>query len=103
MSARRWTRTAVTRPSASAASSISWIMPRPWIVAWAASERSSVHRTGRLRRRASARQRTSSAYTLSFEPKPPPTEGAITRSFCSGTPTVMPNMILRMCGIWVAE
>ena len=33
MSASRCTRTAVTLPSASAASSMSWIWPRPWMVA----------------------------------------------------------------------
>ena len=40
------TRTAVSWPSASAASSMSWIWPRPWMVASAFSVRSSIQRTG---------------------------------------------------------
>ena len=52
---------------------------------------------------ASATQSSSSAYTLSFEPKPPPTLGATTRICCSGMPRVSAVMILRMCGICVAE
>ena len=55
------TRTAVILPSEVAASSISWTTSRPWIVATYASERSSIHFTGRFRRRASARQSASSA------------------------------------------
>ena len=46
MSARSLARTPVTLPSASAASSMSWTWPRPWMVDDAASERSSVQRTG---------------------------------------------------------
>ena len=46
MSAISSTRTAVSLPSASAASSMSWIWPRPWIVACAFSVRSSTQRTG---------------------------------------------------------
>ena len=46
MSASRRTRTPVTLPSASAARSMSWIWPRPWMVAWAFSLRSSAQRTG---------------------------------------------------------
>ena len=80
-----------------------WIWPRPWIVAWAFSERDSFQRTGTLCLRASAMHSSSSAYTLSFEPKPPPTAGATTRTWCSGMPSVIAVMILRMCGICVAE
>ncbi len=54
MSASSRTRTAVTLPSASAASSMFWIWPRPWIVAWASSLRSSFQRTGTACLRASA-------------------------------------------------
>ena len=54
MSASRWTRTAVSLPSASAASSMSWIWPRPWMVACAFSVRSSFQRTGTPCLRASA-------------------------------------------------
>ena len=46
MSARSRTRTAVTLPSASAASSMCWIWPRPWMVATASSLRASVQRAG---------------------------------------------------------
>ena len=61
MSARSCTRTAVMRPSASAASSMSWIMPRPCTVACAFSLRSSFQRTGRPSRFASAKHSASSA------------------------------------------
>ena len=47
MSARRSTRTPRSLPSASAASSMSWIWPRPWMVLCAFSVRSSTQRTGR--------------------------------------------------------
>ena len=97
------TRTAVSRPFSSAASSMSWICPRPWMVARAFSVRSSFHRTGTPCFLASATHSSSSAYTLSFEPKAPPTFGATTRTWCSGMPSVMAVMILRMCGICVAE
>ena len=103
MSASRCTRTAPMRPSASAASSMSWIIPRPCVVASVFSERSSFQRTTRPSRRASARQSASSAYTLSFDPKPPPTDGATTRSWCSGSPVTIDSMILRMWGICVDE
>ena len=103
MSASRCTRTAVTLPSASAASSMSWICPRPWMVAWAFSLRPSVHRTGTWSCRATARAMSSSAYTSSFEPNPPPTAGAITRSLCSGMPVVAVSITLRMCGICVDD
>ena len=44
MSAVSVARTAVTLPSASAASSMCWIWPRPWMVATAFSDRLSVQR-----------------------------------------------------------
>ena len=103
MSASSRTRTAVSLPSASAARSMCWIWPRPWIVACAFSVRVSFQRTGTPCLRASAMHSSSSAYTLSFEPKPPPTAGATTRTWCSGMPSVIAVMILRMCGICVAE
>lgn len=67
------------------------------------SERDSVHFTGRPRRRATASAIASSPYTWSFEPKPPPTSGATTRSLCSGIPVTMASITRRMCGICVAE
>ena len=60
MSAMSFTRTAVTLPFSSAASSMSCTWPRPWMLAWVFSERDSVHRTGFFSLRASARQSTSS-------------------------------------------
>ena len=103
MSASSRTLMAVSLPSASAASSMSWICPRPWMVASAFSVRSSFQRTGTPCFLARATQSSSSAYTLSFEPKAPPTLGATTRIWCSGMPRVSAVMIFRMCGIWVAE
>ena len=97
------TRTAVSWPSASAASSMSWIWPRPWMVACAFSVRSSTQRTGARCSRARATHSSSSAYTSSFEPKPPPTDGATTRSWCSGMPSVSATITFRMWGIWVAR
>ncbi len=103
MSARMRARTAVIFPSASAASSMSWIWPRPWMVDWAASERVSVQRTGRPSFFARPTASISSEYTLSFEPKPPPTDGAMTRILCSGRPVTTAVISLRMWGIWVEE
>ncbi len=54
-------RTAVIFPSAVAASSISWIWSRPWIVARYPSLRVSVHFTGRPSRLAAASAIASSA------------------------------------------
>ncbi len=103
MSALRSTESPRIRPSRVAATSMSWIWSRPWIVAWKPSLRDSVHFTGRPSLRATTSAMTSSAYTLSFEPKPPPTSGAMTRICCSGMPHVSASISRRMCGIWVAE
>ena len=46
---------------------------------------------------------TSSGVTGILPPKPPPTSGAMTRTLCSGMPSVSASMIRRMCGIWVAD
>ena len=59
--------------------------------------------TGRPRRRASAIAIHSSGLVCSLPPKPPPTSGAITRSFDSGMPIVAASANRRMCGIWVAD
>ena len=45
----------------------------------------------------------SSGVVCSLPPKPPPTSGAITRIFDSGTPVVAASAKRRMCGIWVAD
>jgi hypothetical protein len=60
---------------------------RPWTVARQASERSSIHFTERPSLRAHVMTSMSSAYTSIFEPKPPPTSGAITRVLASGIPS----------------
>ena len=49
---------------------------------------------------ARTRPSISSAYTCSFEPNPPPTRGAITRSFDSGIPVPRVMATFTMCGIW---
>ncbi len=92
---------AVSLPLASAASSMCWIWPRPWIVATVFSERVSFQRTGTPCLRDSATHSSSSAYTSSLEPNPPPTAGAITRSWCSGTPSVTATITLSTWGICV--
>jgi hypothetical protein len=51
--------------------------------------------------RASAR--ASSAYTFSFEPNPPPTSGAMMRSFDCGMPVAIDSPTRAMCGICVAD
>ena len=103
MSASNVARTPVTLPSASAASSMSWTWPRPWMVDRAASERSSVHRTGFWWCLARTTASCSSAYMSSLLPNPPPTDGATTRILCSGVPVVAATRYFRMWGIWVAE
>ena len=75
MSAVSRTRTAVSLPLESAASSMCWIWPRPWMLATVFSERVSFHRTGVPSLRASATHSSSSAYTSSLAPNPPPTAG----------------------------
>ncbi len=67
------------------------------------SERDSTHFTGRSRRLASTSTSTSSAYTCSLAPKPPPTSGATTRSLSSGTSSIPESTKRAMCGIWVAQ
>ncbi len=53
--------------------------------------------------RASTSDRASSAYTFSFEPKPPPTSGATIRSFCSPIPVTPDSVNRAMWGICVEE
>ncbi len=69
----------------------------------AASERSSDHRTGWAWCLARTTASCSSAYMLSLLPNPPPTDGAMTRTLCSGVPVVAATRNFRMWGIWVAE
>ena len=66
------------------------------------SERVSVYLTGRPSWRATHQASHSSGVTCSLPPKPPPTSGAMTRIFDSGTPVVAASAKRTMCGIWVA-
>ena len=75
-------------PSFSAASVSRCHWSRPWWPTISDSERVSVYFTGRPRRRAIAKVIHSSGVCWSLPPKPPPTSGAMTRIFDSGTPVV---------------
>ena len=59
--------------------------------------------TGLPSRRATAKATISSGVCWSLPPNPPPTSGAMTRIFDSGTPVVAASANRRMCGIWVAD
>ena len=80
--------TATIWPSRVDATVMSVTTSRAWIVATAFSERSSVHLTGRPRRRERATTSISSAYTSHFDPNPPPTSGAMTRTSVSRSPSI---------------
>src|SRR5579875_3322617 len=45
----------------------------------------------------------SSGVTGILPPNPPPTSGAMTRTFCSDRPSTTHSMVRRMCGICVAD
>jgi len=62
-----------------------------------------VYLAGLPSRRATAQVIHSSGVVCSLPPKPPPTSGAITRIFDSGTPVVAARANRRMWGIWVAD
>ncbi len=91
------------RPSESAAILTRCHWSRPWCTVMLPSLRDSVHLTGRPSLRATSTASTSSAVTCSFEPKPPPTSGAITRMSCSPMPVTRASMTRSTCGIWVAD
>ncbi len=76
---------------------------RPWWPAISDSERVSVYLIGLPSRRATAQVIHSSGVVCSLPPNPPPTSGAMTRIFDSGTPVVAASAKRRMCGIWVAD
>ena len=103
MSASRSTDRPRILPSASAAILIRCHWSRPWCTVMLPSLRDSVHLTGLPSLRAIRTASTSSAVTCSFEPKPPPTSGAMTRRFCSGMPVTRASMTRSTCGIWVAD
>ena len=75
---------------------------RPWWPETSDSERVSVYLHGLPSRRATARVANSSGVVCSLPPNPPPTSGAMTRTFDSGMPVVAAMRKRRMCGIWVA-
>ena len=102
MSASSSTLRPVTVPSFSAASVSFCHWSRPWCAVISDSERVSVYFTGLPSLRATAKAIISSGVAWSLPPKPPPTSGAMTRIFDSGTPVVAASMNRRMCGIWVA-
>ncbi len=89
------------RPSASAASVAVCSWSRPWIIEIMASERVSIHLTGRPHSFEACASAYSSACTLIFEPKPPPTSGAITRTLDSGTPQIAATKVRTKCGTCV--
>lgn len=93
----------VTVPSAFAEMVMSWIWSRPWCAASMVSDRDSFHFTGLPSFRATSSDIISSGSTPILPPKPPPTSGAITRSLCSGMPSVSADITRRMCGTWVAD
>ncbi len=103
MSASSSTFRPVSLPSRVAQIVMSWIWSRPWCAAVIDSDRDSVHFTGLPSLRATSRAMNSSGITASLPPKPPPTSGAMTRSWCSGMPSVSAAIVLVMCGICVAD
>ncbi|PYM32325.1 MAG: hypothetical protein DME15_14425 [Candidatus Rokuibacteriota bacterium] len=64
------------------------------------SRRSSSHRTGRPKRIVSSGISTSSGYTMSLAPKPPPTSGAITRTRWGSRPSSSQTNWRTWCGTW---
>ena len=67
------------------------------------SVRVSVNFTGLPSRRATRKQTSSSGVNCSLPPKPPPTSGAITRIFDSGTPVTTARKNRTKCGTWVED
>jgi hypothetical protein len=72
-------------------------------VATRCSRRSSIHRTGRPRCLARWATSTSSGYTLTLGPKPPPTSGAITRTRSSASPSISEIRVRTANGTWVED
>ena len=101
MSASRSTLSPVTRPSLVADSVSFWIWSRPWCAVRIDSVRVSVNFTGLPSRRATRKQTSSSGVNCSLPPNPPPTSGAITRIFDSGTPVTTARKNRTKCGTWV--
>ena len=97
------TRIARKFPFASVASSAVVTWSRPCASVTNDSLRSAVHLIGRPTRLLAHTSAVSSAYRKIFEPNPPPTSGAMTRSFDSGSPSTNAPMSSRStCGFWFA-
>ena len=79
---------------------MSWIWPRPWIVAWAASIRSSVQRTGWPSLRASNADELLGV-DVEFRAEAPTDRRRHDPQPDSGTPVTAASMVRRMCGICV--
>src|SRR5713226_3613219 len=67
------------------------------------SRRVSIHFTGFASCIAIQPSNASSPYTFSFDPKPPPTSGVITRSLFSGIPIIKASCVRNRCGICVDD
>ena len=103
MFASRLTRRPRTVPSRFAAIEMSCSWSRPWWADRMLSERVSVYLTGLPTRFAAMNVSISSPVTCSLPPNPPPTSGAMTRTFCSGVPVSSAIRNRRMCGICVDD
>ena len=103
MLAMVFTRIARNSPFASVASSAVVTWSRPCASVRKDSLRSAVHLIGRPTRLLAHTSAVSSGYRKIFEPKPPPTSGAITRTFDSGSPSTKALIKSRStCGVWLA-
>jgi hypothetical protein len=88
-------------PSIAISAVVTW--SRPCASVRNDSLRSAVHLIGRPTRLLAQTSATSSGYRKIFEPKPPPTSGAITRTFDSGRPSTKAHIRSRStCGFWLA-
>lgn len=90
-------------PWASIAGSTSLWWSRPWASVRRDSLRSAVHSIGRLTRLRAQTSAASPAPRKIFAPKPPPTSGAIARTFDAGRPSTKALISGRStCGFWLA-
>jgi hypothetical protein len=97
------TRIARKLPPASIASSACVTWSRPCASDRNDSLRSAVHLIGRPTFFEAQTSAVSSGYRKIFEPNPPPTSGAITRTFDSGRPSTKAHISRRStCGFWFA-
>src|SRR5438067_13811473 len=97
-----FTRIARKSPWSFMASSAVVTWSRPWASVRNDSLRSAVHLMGRPTRFDAHTSAVSSGYRKIFEPKPPPTSGAITRTRDSGRPSTKAVISSRStCGFWL--